>query len=291
MPDETVSEQAPEEVGQAETDTTAEADATRAEIAAQGTEEATEEEQPVAADAEPTTEPDAEEKPGDEEEKPVRKRTSGYSRLKARNQATIAENEQLRRQLAEAKSTEEDKPPTLEEFDGDYDAHQRALTTHETGKVVREELSKSQKADAERRERETVQVAEDEFMERLDGAREKFSDFDTTLQNLQTHVGQLNPDLVNLIQESDQGEMILYHLGKNLNKATRLNGAGIIAAAKEIGNLEATLSVPKTKKTSNAPPPVAPVKGGTTPPPTDIEKIAAGTDMKAYIAAREAMTG
>ena len=88
--------------------------------------------------------------------------------------------------------------------------------------------------------------------------------------------------------------MILYHLVKNLTKAARLNGVGVIAAAKEIGTLEATLSVPKTKKTSTAPPPTAPVKGGTTPPTTNIEKLAIGDDhasMKAYVAARKSMAG
>lgn len=292
MNDETVTEQVETP---AETDTTAEADATRAEIAAQGSETEVEEEQQVAAEDEPTTDSEAEEeKPGDDEpkEKPVRKKQTGYTRLKIRNQAAIAENEALRRENAELKAgSEADKPPTLEEFDGDYDAHQRALNKHDTREVVREENAKSNKADAERRQGEAVQLAEDEFMERLDDARDKFNDYDATLQGLQSHVGQLNPDLVNLIQESDQGEMILYHLGKNLTKAARLNGSGVIAAAKEIGNLEATLSVPKTKQVTKAPPPVTPVKGGSSPPATNLEKLAAGDDMKAYAAARKAQAG
>lgn len=287
---EEIAEQAPEEVVPAETDEQAKVDATRAEIAAQGTEGVIEEEQPVAAEVKPTTEPepgDGEAKEESEEEKPARKRTSGYSRLKARNQATIAENEQLRRQLAEAKS-EPDPAPKLEDFDGDFEAHERALSTFETGNVVREELAKGRKEDTDRRAKESAQLAEDEFMERLDDAREKFTDYDATLQGLQSHVGQLNPDLVSLIQESEQGEVILYHLGKNLTKAARLNDAGIIAAAKEIGNLEATLSVPKTKQVTKAPPPVTPVKGGSSPPATNLEKLAAVDNPKDYIAARQA---
>ena len=300
MTDEPVTEQAEEKP--AETDTKAEADATRAEIAAQGTEEAVEEKQQVAAEVKPTTEPETGEEAGDdaagdgetednetEEEKPARKKRSGYARLKARHQAAIAENEALRRQVEEAKSeTEAEKPPRLEDFDDDYDAHSRALSAFETGKVVREELSKGQKADAERRGREAAQLAEDEFMERLDDARGKHSDYDAVLQGLQSHVGQLNPDLVSLIQESDQGEHILYHLGKNLSKATRLNEMGIIAAAKTIGSLESTLSMPKPKQGTKAPSPISQVKGGTAPPSTNLEKLAAGDNMKAYATARKA---
>lgn len=281
----------------AEADPKAEADATRAAIAAQGTETDDTDATPVAADAEPTTDADQdpEDTPGDDEpkaEKPPapKKKATGSARLKARHAALIAENQTLKQQLADAEAQKDEKPPALEDFDYDEDAHRLALQEHTTRKVIREENATRDKADAERREQEATALAEDDFSERIEAAKEIYDDYDAAIGALKGSLGEngMNKSLAGLITDSDQGEIILYHLGKNPSKATRLNGMDVISAAKEIGSLEAKLSVPQTNKVSKAPPPVTPVKGGgSAPPPSNLQKLAAKGSMKDYVAARK----
>lgn len=68
------------------------------------------------------------------------------------------------------------------------------------------------------------------------------------------------------ILDSEQGPQLAYHLAKHPDVAQRLNEMTPVHAAREIGRLEAQLAQPKTetpppKRTTNAPPPINPVRG------------------------------
>lgn len=68
------------------------------------------------------------------------------------------------------------------------------------------------------------------------------------------------------ILDSEQGPQLAYHLAKHPDVAQRLNEMTPVQAAREIGRLEAQLAQPKTetpppKRTTNAPPPINPVRG------------------------------
>jgi hypothetical protein len=63
------------------------------------------------------------------------------------------------------------------------------------------------------------------------------------------------------IAQSDNGHELLYYLGKNTDEALRIAKLSPIAAAREIGKLEAKIAAtPPVTKTSSAPPPINPVK-------------------------------
>ena len=90
-----------------------------------------------------------------------------------------------------------------------------------------------------------------------------------------------NPDFVQspameiLIKGSDIGPELAYHLGKNTSESRRIAMLDPVSAAREIGKIEAKLSIPKTTQTnriSQAPEPIKTVgaKGST---PTELEKI------------------
>jgi hypothetical protein len=67
------------------------------------------------------------------------------------------------------------------------------------------------------------------------------------------------------MRESEVGEQIAYHLGKNPAEAARIAALSPIASIREIGKLEAKLSITpppaQTLKPSNAPAPPAVVDG------------------------------
>jgi hypothetical protein len=73
------------------------------------------------------------------------------------------------------------------------------------------------------------------------------------------------------IQASDVGPDLAYYLGTNPKEADRISRLSPYMQAKEIGKIEAKLSDnPPVKKTTSAPPPIAPISGrGTGAPAYD----------------------
>jgi hypothetical protein len=64
------------------------------------------------------------------------------------------------------------------------------------------------------------------------------------------------------IQSSDIGPDLAYYLGTHPNEASRISRLSPILQAKEIGKLEVKIaSEPVLKKTTSAPPPIAPISG------------------------------
>ncbi len=75
------------------------------------------------------------------------------------------------------------------------------------------------------------------------------------------------PHVLESILDSDIGPQLAYHLAKNPDVAERLNTLSPTQAAREIGRLEAQIAQPKAstppqKRTTQAPPPITPVRGG-----------------------------
>ena len=67
--------------------------------------------------------------------------------------------------------------------------------------------------------------------------------------------------VASIVADSEKGPEIAYFLGKNPDEAKRISSLSPLAAAREIGRLEAEMT-PKPRKISNAPPPVDTVGGG-----------------------------
>jgi hypothetical protein len=61
--------------------------------------------------------------------------------------------------------------------------------------------------------------------------------------------------MAEMIAESDEGPALAYYLGKNRDEAARIAALGDRAAAREIGRIEARLSVKPVPAVSKAPPP------------------------------------
>ena len=95
------------------------------------------------------------------------------------------------------------------------------------------------------------------YLERVDEAIEKYDDFKQVVENPALHI---TPVMADTIRTSDVGPDVAYYLGSNPREAERIAGLPPFLQAKEIGKLEAKLvSNPPVKKTTSAPPPIAPV--------------------------------
>lgn len=76
------------------------------------------------------------------------------------------------------------------------------------------------------------------------------------------------PHVLESILDSDVGPQLAYHLAKHPDVAERLNAMTPVQAAREIGRLEAAVTGPATqptppaKRTTSAPAPINPVRGG-----------------------------
>lgn len=91
-------------------------------------------------------------------------------------------------------------------------------------------------------------------------AKTRYSDFDQVAlaENL-----PVSRDMARLIQTSSAGPDVLYHLGRNPALAAEIAAMSPYEAARAIGRLEATVTLPRPRTSTNAPDPIAPVKGAT----------------------------
>jgi hypothetical protein len=117
-----------------------------------------------------------------------------------------------------------------------------------------------------------VQTAQDvqtarirQFEDRETSFRKSVPDFDAVMETANIPISQAVADS---ILESDVGPQLRYYLAKNPDVTVKLSEMSPLAAAREIGKLEVKLQATPATKTSSAPAPISPVKGGTTRNPS-----------------------
>ncbi len=193
------------------------------------------------------------------------KRIDRLTKRAAEAERRAEEAERRLNEKADAKPA--DKATTAEpdpsSFD-DYDDYLEALSAWEDkGDKPEPPAQRDEVKDAPKDE-----AVSQEFTEALEDVNEAFaetrkqhSDFDEVIAQPDLLITQ---EMVIAMAEADDPGAIAYHLGKNKAEATRIATLSPIAQAREIGKLEAKLSVTPaapSKKTTNAPDPIAPVKG------------------------------
>lgn len=125
-----------------------------------------------------------------------------------------------------------------------------------------------------------IQGRQDAFADAEQDARKRYTDYDAVARNPSVMIA---PALAQMILASDQPADLAYHVAKDPALAMQLSNMPPLAAARELGRIEARMSVPQPNIASNAPPPINPVKPGGTAT-KDISKMS-GSE---YIAARAA---
>jgi len=135
--------------------------------------------------------------------------------------------------------------PPADEFPS-VEAYAEALATKKAQELLRQQ-------DLQRQQAELL----DAYHEREEEARNKYDDFEQVAYNPRLPISGA---MAEAIQASEIGPDVAYFLGSNPKEADRISKLTPIQQAREIGKIEAKLvSDPPTKKTTAAPPPIAPV--------------------------------
>ncbi len=181
--------------------------------------------------------------------------TRNWREAERREAALLA---MLERQQSPAKPDPvvEEKPkpaPKLEDFNYDEAAYQAALFQHvkdEAARAAREELQQERAREKEQAKKQTFRQRETDFAKAN-------SDYLTLTRDPSL---PFTRGLLELVSESEKGPDLLYHLAKNRDAAERIAGLSPVAAAREIGRLEAMFEKPVPAPApkpaiSKAPPP------------------------------------
>jgi hypothetical protein len=98
----------------------------------------------------------------------------------------------------------------------------------------------------------------DKCNEVYSSGKSEFSDFDDTLGNFRM-LGGLTPDLIEAVTQLPDAHKVLYALGQNMDEAARVLSLPPVPMAMALARL--SMSGPKSKPVSNAPPPIRPIDG------------------------------
>jgi hypothetical protein len=249
---------------------------------------------PIEARPEPeNAEPKAQETaPKEEETEPDEpKRLTRNQRLQrkaARLSTMVAEQAAELERLRQAtdKSDAESEPKEAD-YNGDWTKFQADYAAWRAAKTVSQKFTEREQRDAEQRLRERRQEAADEFLERSEQIKAAVSDFDEVIGAFEKSGGKFAPHVVEELMESEKGPMLAYTLAKSPGLAAQLNALSPRDAAREIGRLEAKVSLPQPKKQTQAPAPLSTITGGAAPTKSLVD-LAKSEDATAYAAARRA---
>ena len=185
--------------------------------------------------------------------------TRNWREAERREAALLALLQQNRTQPEPpARPTQDDKPKTLADFDydeGKFQAHIFEQAERRAADVARRELTTAQERQAAEQRRSSFKSRSAEFAKTVE-------DFQSVAYARDLPI---SPDMAEVIQDSDDGPALLYHLGKNPDIAEKIAQLPPKAAARELGKIEARLAFEREKakpeKVSKAPPPPPKVEG------------------------------
>lgn len=192
------------------------------------------------------------------EEKPKKK--GGFQKRINQLTRTVRELERqlesVQRSATQQSAKTEENEPKLEDYD-DYGKYSKAVAQWEVKKAKIELASASQ----EEVNRVLRMRQEDDFRNRLEAYSEKNEDFEEAVQEV---APLIRGAALEALMDSRHAPEIIHHLAKNPEDAERLSTLSPLAAAREIGKIEARLESKPIKKTTSAPPPAKTVSGGKT---------------------------
>lgn len=164
-------------------------------------------------------------------------------------------------------------PAPKEEDFKDWAEFDRAQRRYDVKLAVAEQRFDDRAADTSRRQAADQaadrEAAVEAFQERLDETRGKIPDFDKVLGEAKGR--EVKPHVTELVIESEKGGLLAYYLAKNPDVLSKLNGMSERDATKEVGRLEARLTLAKPKTATSAPAPAKQVSGAAAPSSPDAE--------------------
>lgn len=199
------------------------------------------------------------------EDKP--KKLSGSRRERLRNEQLRRENEELRARMEAIErrpqaGDDADKEPQEGDFNGDFFKYEREWNAWNARKIVREERAREQESRSKTAQADQWRERVLEHQDRVEEARETITDYDKVLASSKVPVSD---EVGREILSSDKSALLSYYLAKNPDKLEALNSMTGRELAREIGRLEGVVRLPAKNSKTNAPAPIAPLKGGASP--------------------------
>jgi len=240
-----------------------------------------------------TTQDQAEQEPAQEggDTEPERKPLTRSQRLQRKNArlATIVaeQNAEIERLKASARESAGPEPKEAD-YNGDWVKFQADTAAWAARKAIKEELSDGAARVAKQNIAERERAAMEDFNERSERARAAIPDFDDAMEAFVSKGGRFNQHIIEEIRDSEKGPELAYHIVKTPGLAADLNALSERDAAREIGRIESKLALPQPRKSTQAPAPIAPLKGGGSSPAPELASLAKQDDATAYWEARRA---
>lgn len=175
------------------------------------------------------------------------------SALDAMSRAEVAE-----RRLAELKD-ELGPVPKIEDFPNEHE-FVAALSAYRADERMVMRQRKSQETATTEAKRDAGTSRQTLFRERALALADRFPDIEARIF---TDANPVSQAMAEVLQDSERGPEVAYHLATHLEEARRIFAMPPLAAARELGRIEATLTAPKPRTQTQAPPPVKIVSGGT----------------------------
>lgn len=149
-------------------------------------------------------------------------------------------------------AAEPPKKPEASEFDS-YDAYVEALADWKADQKIDSKLKARDEQSAATRQAET---RANNWDKSVAAAREKHADYDDVMSASDVPIAN---HVAELLLDSEAGATVALHLAKNADVAKRLNAMTSVAAARELGKIEAQLAVaaepPANEEDNGAQPP------------------------------------
>lgn len=215
---------------------------------------------------------DGEQSNGEQDEKAddaeVSKAKARREKRKAAFDALRTERDELQRQKAElqARLQEADQAepaPKRDDFQ-DYDEYLTAMASYRAisaldardKRKIEEQAKQSETALQTLSQREQQELAAS-WADQVADARSKYADFEAVAYSPNVTITE---QMVRVMADSEAGADIAYHLGQHPEKAASISRMQPLEMARAIGRLEATVTLPRAPRQTNAPDPVSPVR-------------------------------
>lgn len=229
----------------------------------------------------------------------INRLTADYREAQAKAAAAEARARELEAKLTKPEtSADETRAPRLEDFRS-YEEYERADRQFVADKARRDTVNEFKKQEAERTAKaeqeasaKRMKEAAERFNKAADDVSEHYEDFADVMDDLWR--GRIpvirNNDAVAqyLIEESDRGPEVAYHLANNQADAERIGKLSPLAQVRELVKLEASLPKPNAPATkAPAPPKTIGGRGGSDtkdPEKMTIEELRKATGTRPKVA-------
>lgn len=224
--------------------------------------------------------------------KPLSKSQIRRLQRKAEFDALREENTRLRQSIPPPAPRQErtvtdliGAPPDPRQF-RDVASYNAAVAAYQVHQGIATRQLAAEKAAETERETLRQEATARSYTDKQAKARARLPDYDKVMA--QAAGITVKQHVANAIVDSEMAPELEYHLAANIAKLHALNAMRPDQAARELGRIEATLSAAPQARSTQAPAPLTPLKGGAAGPMKSLADLAKGEDMSDYIARRRA---